>query len=292
MNNNQVTIDGQSGTIGADGMVRMGSDDQMNVLFYKKPVLDVQKSRELGRPWHRSMDYVRIQQPGEKDYNDRPVQELDDAKYRWPRLWDAYQKGQEPAPNGTPVDVLFPQNPEIPANLHTLGVHTIEQLSGLTEHGAQTVGMGSTMWRNKAKEFLAAANGGAGMHRLNAENDRLKNSIEVLSNQNAALKAQLDRLSAIVEQKIPQGTVPDYTPRAAPTTLMSFSNDAEDVADVSVEGEFTSGIQTGASGQPLFIEAGEDNESDEPTDEEIQNSKPKPGWPKGKPRGPRTSQEG
>ena len=97
MNNMQVTVDGMSGTIQQDGMVRFGSDDRMNVLFYDKVVIDPVKSREMGRPFSNSVPYVRIQQPGERDYVDRPIRENDDAIRRWPRHYEAYKQGRKPA---------------------------------------------------------------------------------------------------------------------------------------------------------------------------------------------------
>lgn len=286
MNNMQVTIDGQPGTIQDNGMVRFGSDDRVNVLFYKKSVHDPEESRKRGRPWSKSMDYVRIQQPGEKDCIDRPVAEDDPAKYRWSRHWEAYQKGQTAAPSGTPVDVLFPQSPEIAANLHSLGVHTTEQLAGLTEHGAQTIGMGATQWRNRAKEFLNAAAGGAGVHALKKQIEERDNKIEVMANQMAGMKAQLDRLMAQVDQRIPSAMIPQQAPTLA---AMRFSNDGYvDPEAVSSEtnDEFVAEIQTGdGSDNPLFVEEPEESAS---SSSEI-TEPAKRGWPKGKPRGSRAA---
>lgn len=287
MNNMQVTIDGQAGTIQDNGMVRLGSDDRVNVLFYKKSVHDPEESRKRGRPWSKSMDYVRIQQPGEKDCIDRPVAEDDPAKYRWSRHWEAYQKGQTAAPNGTPVDVLFPQSPEIAANLHSLGVHTVEQLSGLTEHGAQTIGMGATQWRNHAKQFLAAAAGGAGVHALKKQIEERDNKIEVMANQMAGMKAQLDRLMAQIDQRIPPAMIPASDPtlaqRAYTAPPMSFSNDSvdEDEQGGVNFNEFATAAAEAPDGDPLFIEGAEEIE----TADSASGTK-KPGWPKGKPRGP------
>jgi hypothetical protein len=257
MNDVAITIDGQRGSFPVEGgPVRMGDDTRMNVLFYKKAVLDPIKSRELGRPWTKAMDYVRIQQPGEKDCVDRPLRENDDAIYRWPRQWDQYRKQQVQAPSGTPVDVLFPQNQEIAANLHSLGCHTIEQLAGMTEHGAQTIGMGSTMWRNKAKEFLAAANGGAGMHRLQKQIDDERNKNEVLSSQLAMVTKQLELLSAQVNQKIIPGSIaPAFQPTLA-QNAMRFSNDGpdEDEGHTGDGGEQEFEPQPLTGSQPLFVE--------------------------------------
>jgi hypothetical protein len=260
--NNSVVIDGQARTIQDDGMVRFHTDQQMNVLFYKKAVIDPIESRERGRTWTRAVDYVKIQQPGERDYVDRPAR--DDDKARWPQLWARYEQGQKQAPQGTPIDILFPQNPEIPANLHTLGVHTIEQCAGLTEHGAQTIGIGATMWRNKAKEFLSCANGGAGYGRLKAENDKLQNVIEVQGNQLAQMKHQLDQLAAQVNQKISPNMIPPHVPTIAQETFaarqaQTFSNDYEDADPSADVNEDTPANEIQSGGEPLFVETSDDS---------------------------------
>ncbi|MEJ0092820.1 MAG: hypothetical protein WDN46_14285 [Methylocella sp.] len=287
--NNHVTIDGQGGTIQPNGLVRFGSDETVNVLFYTKSVLDPVQSRERGRPYHVSLPYVRIQQPGEKDYIDRPVTENDAAKHRWPHHWARYEGGQKPAPAGTPLECLFPQHPEIAANLHTLAVHTVEQLAGLTAHGQQTIGMGATEWQRKAKEFLAAANGGVGMHRLQQENDKLKGQIEVQGNQIALMKTQIDRLLAAQNQKIPPAMIPngdptlaqqfgegrttDYPPQFG-DSRQTFPND--DLPDTDAAPAIE------ASDEPMFVEE-EAADSEESLDAP---PKRRGGWPAGKPRKP------
>lgn len=218
--NNQVTIDGMAGTILPNGMVRFGSDSGVNVLFYKKPVHDPVGSREKGRPVTIALDYVRIQQPGEKDFADRPVRDDPSVINRWPQHWARYQEGQQPIPDGTPIDILFPQNPEIAANLHPLGMHTIEQMAGATAHALQTIGMGSVEWQKKARDFLAAANGGVGMHKLQTELERRDNTIEVLQNEMSLLRRQIDQLLA-VQQGIPSTMVPPTEPTQAQAAMVA-----------------------------------------------------------------------
>ena len=118
-----------------------------------------------------------------------------------------------------PSSACFPESPEIAANLHSIAIHTIQQLAGLTAHGMQTVGMGAQQWQDRAKQFLAAANGGVGMHRLNAENEKLKNAVEVLQNQNAMMKAQLDLLMA--ERR--QGVAPNMLPPQGATLAQAHA---------------------------------------------------------------------
>lgn len=275
----QVTINGARGSFeGAVGTVNFAADEMMNVNFYNKAVPDPIGSLERGRPWSRSMIYVRIQHPGEKDYVDRPVQDFDVAKTRWARQWAAFERQQEQVPNGTPVDVLFPQSPEIAANLHSIAIHTVEQLAGLTAHGMQTVGMGATQWQAKAKQFLDAARGGSAMHRLQLENDRQRNAIESLTNQVAQLNTIVERLAA---EK--SGVPPNLIPRSAPTAVQAHASEASAYAPLPE-----------LSDEPLF-HAVEDDEVDGVSGPSIgaptQLDPPRRvGWPKGKPRRPRPPQ--
>ena len=220
MNNGiQATVYGQAGMMRPDGNIDFSAHDRKSVNFYQKAVHDPEESKRRGRPWSKSTTYVRIQEPGEKDYVDRPVAEDDIAKSYWPRQWEQFLRKQEQVPQGTPVECLFPESPEIAANLHSIAIHTIQQLAGLTAHGMQTVGMGAQQWQDRAKQFLAAANGGVGMHRLNAENEKLKNAVEVLQNQNAMMKGQLDLLMA--ERR--QGVAPNMLPPQGATLAQAHA---------------------------------------------------------------------
>ena len=200
--------DGGNIQIQADGMVRFGSDNNLNVLFYRKAVPDPELSMQHGRPMSVSKIYVRIQHPGEKDCNDDPVDNKPWTKQRYARQWEQFERQQDQIPDGSPIDILFPQNPEIGANLHGMGVHTIEQLAALTEHGAQSIGMGVTEWRNKARDFLNKANAHVGLHQWAKEKAVLENKLEVQENQMGQLRSQVDKLLAQL-QGVPGAMIPN-----------------------------------------------------------------------------------
>jgi hypothetical protein len=271
-------IPATGGILGPNGAVSFGAPDVMNVLFYTKSVHDPISSRERGKPWFRAMTYVRIQHPGEKDCIDRPVQEDDVAIQRWPRQWDAFQRRQEQAPDGVPIEMLFPESPEVAANMHTIAIHTVEQLAGLTEHGMQTIGIGAAQWKNKARQFLDAARGGASVHRMQLQIEKLTNAIETLSNQNAGLKALVDRLSAEKAGGVP----PAMIPNSAPTQAQAYAATAptyQPMAELSDE--------------PLFETVDDDPPAgvSGPSIGELAEGPRPRGWPKGKPRGSRNSQQ-
>lgn len=193
-------IDGvsQSSFMQNDGIVRFGSPDSgVNVSFYKRSVIDPIKSREAGRPVYVSKDYVRIQHPGEpNNVIDRPIADDPRVMQRWPNQYQRFQNNQQDIPEGTPLEVLFPTQPELPANLHTQAVHTVEQLANLSAHALQSIGMGSVEWQGMARRFLDSAKGGQEHHKLVKQVEDLNNQNQVLSNQVSLLKVQLDRLLA------------------------------------------------------------------------------------------------
>ncbi len=226
-NDRSTDIKGDGGLIqvAPGGMVRFGADSQMNVLFYNKDVFDEALSQQCGRPMKVDKIYVRIQHPGEVDYSDDPVENKPGIKQRFPRQWEQFEKSQEQIPTGTPIDLLFPQHPAIGANLHSHGVHTVEQMANLHEHGAQRIGMGATEWRNAAKTFLDQANAHVGQHQWAREKSVLENTIEVQGNQIGQLQAQLDKLLAQLQgvpgAMIPAGVGPQAQAHAASVVLPS-----------------------------------------------------------------------
>lgn len=176
--------------------VQFGSDNNVNVSFYVKSVLNRAKSREEGRPVHESIEYVRIQHPGEKDYTDRPVTEVPQTVHRFARQWAAFKESRKFVPDGTPVEMVFPQWPEIAANLHGLGVHTAEQLANLTAEGISHLGLGGQDWVNKAKKFVEYGEKGVAHHKVQKELSDRDSKIDVLENTVAMMKNQIDRLLA------------------------------------------------------------------------------------------------
>lgn len=261
-----ITVDGQPGVIRPDGMVQFGNDNLANVVFYKRPVLNQRKSQEAGRPIYESIEYVRIQHPGERDCADKPLTNVPDAPRRWPRQWTQYQASQEQIPDGTLVTALFVTEPEIAANLRGLGIHTVEQLARTSEHALDQIGMGAREWKNRAERFLSSALDGAEFHRMQRENDELKNKIEVMGNQMAIMKNQLDRLVA------ERGGVP---PAMIPNKGNSVANNWQANSIATQEGSAMENTVQQSYAPPA----------------QLSQVKAR-GWPKGKPRNPKTPIEG
>lgn len=169
---NDITFDVHG--LNADGSVELGSDAQLAVLFYNRAVPNEVRSREQGTPVYEPRDYVKIFHPGEKDVIDRPAKEAD--KLRFARQWAAYQQRRDQVAEGTPLEHLFPGNPEIVAQLRAVHVHTVQQLASLSDTAAGGIPFGGAL-RDKAKTFLDGAERAKGYHVLEKqlEEERAKN---------------------------------------------------------------------------------------------------------------------
>lgn len=176
------------------GMVQYGpTDDKLIVGFYKKSVLNAARSRAEGKPVHEGRDFVKIQHPGETlNIVDRPVNESD--MQRWPQKWAQYQAGIRQIPDGVPINLLFPNKPEIETTLRGYNIHTVEQLASLSAQGISTVGMGAQDWVNAAQRYMERASKGVDHHKF--ETALAKKDAEI-----AALTRQIAEVTALVRQQ-------------------------------------------------------------------------------------------
>lgn len=182
---------GQRFDAGNGGMVEFGSDAKLFVEFSSRSVLDPVASQDAQRPVHRQMDYIRIRQPGERDEIVRPAHDGD--RRRFPRHWQAFQEGREATPAGTPLAILFPNNPEVVENLKYDKIFVVEQLAALNDTQIGNIGLGGRQFVDRAKAFLDQANNGKGLQDMFAEIDQMSASIKALQKKNEALEAALEK---------------------------------------------------------------------------------------------------
>ena len=78
--------------------------------LFKSPA----KSAELGRPYSEDQIYVRIHPPGERlNIVDRRANE--DDKRRFPQQWHLFSQQKEQHPEGTQIELLYPEYPAVAA---------------------------------------------------------------------------------------------------------------------------------------------------------------------------------
>jgi hypothetical protein len=173
-----------------------GGDGRLWVKFIKKSRRNAFRSEQEGRPIYEPVDYVQIQQPGERDQLVRPVREED--MHRFPRQWAAYQADSEQVPDGTPIQMLFPNEPHIVDLLRDLKILTVEQLAQLTEHGISRLGMDGRKYVQRAKGAMDKAENSKEVNKLAHELTDARDRMAVLERANTVLQ---ERLAALEEAR-------------------------------------------------------------------------------------------
>jgi hypothetical protein len=175
------------------GVVEYGGGDRgMVAMFYSRPMQNPAKSSKEGRPYFEDKIFVRIAPPGERlNIVDREVTESD--KRRWPTQWHQFQQRKEQQPDGTPIDMLFPEYPAVAATLRAHGVSTIEQCADLSAPAIDNIGMGSQRYVNAAAKYLEMASKGKATTQMRHELEERDRKIKIL-------ERTVDDLKGLVEE--------------------------------------------------------------------------------------------
>ncbi len=180
----------------------------------RKNFLCVRITQELGRTEqvHRVRDHVVFDEVTGKW---RIVKLLDGKQSyirRFPDAWNAFYKGSSNAVEGTPLEVLFKNDPSKVEAYKFRHIVVIEQLANLNNTDAENLGMGGRDDVERARRFIEKAKQGAasveivsGMEDLRRENSSLKAQVsdlmeklkEVLAHQLEAAQA-----SPVKKQKV------------------------------------------------------------------------------------------
>ena len=184
---------------GADGNLRLsGGDTRLWVKFSRRSKRNAYKSEQEGRPIYEPVDYITVQQPGERDQVVRPVR--DDDKHRFAAQWAAFQAQSDQAPDGTPVQLLFPNEAHIVELLLDLKIQTVEQLSQLSEHAIERLGMDGRKYVRKAEAALDQAANTKEVTRLGREVEDLRDENAVLKGANQDLQRRMAALEEMLRE--------------------------------------------------------------------------------------------
>lgn len=164
------------------------------VEFYRDSKLDNFHSQESGLPVHKAVDMVLIWQPGALSSTKREVTELD--RRRWASQWAAYQQNMEQRQDGTPLDVMFPKNPEVVKTLQGFHIWTIQALAALPDSENRIPFVADH--KKRAKEYLDGAAKGAKFHQLEK---RLEDAEMSSIAKDDLIKTLSDRLTALEAKK-------------------------------------------------------------------------------------------
>ncbi len=178
------------------GVVQYGGGDAgMVVIFYNRATHNPAKSAAAGRPIFTDVVFVRIHQPGERlNVIDRPA--TDDDRRRFPMQWQQFTQQKQQTPEGTPVDLLYPEQPAIAAMLRASHVHTIEHLANLSANAIENLGMGAQTHVNNARRYIEASAKGAGSTAARKQIEDLQSQLRVANEQIALLKSTVQQMQA------------------------------------------------------------------------------------------------
>jgi hypothetical protein len=187
---------------GAIGVVEYGGGARAQLaIFYNKSVHNPQRSQQEGRPVFEDKIYVRVAPPGERlNVVDRPATRGD--QQRWPTQWASFQQNKEQTPEGTPIELLYPEKPAVAATLRANGVMTIEQCAELSGNAIDSVGMGAQQWTNAAQKYVSMANKGVALTQHRKDLEQRDAEIRVLHQQVDSLQGEL---SSLLAQKAADG---------------------------------------------------------------------------------------
>lgn len=179
---------------GHTGVVEYGGGDRGQVaMFYNRAVHNPAKSLAQGRPIHEDQVYVRIHPPGERlNIIDRPATRSDSQ--RWPTQWNQFQQQKQQVPEGTQIDLLYPERPSVAAMLRAAAVHTIEQCAELSANAIETIGMGAQQYVNDAKKFLEFSNRGVKASQMRQELESRDREIKALKHMVTELQNTIDKM--------------------------------------------------------------------------------------------------
>lgn len=175
-----------------------GDDAKLYVEFTLEAVHQPALSEQEGRPIYKDVPHIRIHFPGDRTKQIfRPVRYEDDYlgpadPRRFPHQWAQFSAQQEQVQTGTPVEQWGPLTKSEAMMLKGIHIHTVEQLAGVSDSNLSW--LGARQLRDKAVAWLAQADGGKEVIRLEAENELLKQDLAM---QKAQLKELADRMDAL-----------------------------------------------------------------------------------------------
>ena len=169
--------------------VQHGTDAGLFVQFYLEAIKDEEATIKQGRPIFNDREYIKIIPVGDKNtVVCEPVSE--DHKMRWPAQYAAFKNQQHQPQEGTPIDQWPPLTKSQVMMFKAANVHTVEQLSNVSDTNLANLGMGARELREKAITYLKSAEGSAPTLALQQQLNEAMKQIEALKNQLSGFQAE------------------------------------------------------------------------------------------------------
>lgn len=192
--------------------------------FMVVAVQDDLATQRQGYPIFRDEEHVRIHMPGNN--LSIPVERVNEGHIRrWPEHYKEFKAGREMSHQGTPLEMWPVCGKSQVLFLKHHGIHTVEEMSDVSDFNLSQLGMGARQLRDLAKTFLDSAARNAMTNSLMKENDKLatelldaQKQIVELKNLIGGMQVQIEGLAArpnIIANHVP-GQHDPYAAFASP----------------------------------------------------------------------------
>lgn len=185
------------------GMVRLGADEQLNIMFEAVEVLIPAKSQN-GVAHYETQDYIKILKPSDKTFDiHRRVRESD--KSRFAREWLAYKAGKDQR-HGLPIKSLYDANLITESQLRMLsemGVNSVEKCVAASPHVVEAWGAEGAKIQKLAEGYLTykrQVSGSGDIGKLKADLEAKSVEIQKKSDELEAKLALMDKKLAELEE--------------------------------------------------------------------------------------------
>lgn len=166
----------------------MENSNALSVEFYEDALEVPFESEQAGRPVYRQAEFVRIVIRGDlTNVIETTVSET--HKRDFPQQYERFKKGLTAAVEGTPLNMWPPLTKSQVKDLNYFEIQSVEQLADVSDAVCAKIGMGAIELRGKARAWLLASQNAEVVVKQAAENDQLRNEIEMLKEQMGQLTA-------------------------------------------------------------------------------------------------------
>lgn len=173
-------------------------------IFKNHPKLNKRESATEGRPVYDDQEVVEIRFAANRQtvgvfpahsfagwrMTPEGVQESYTYAMKFPDQYRRFKANQQQVAHGTPVEELPFLTAAKRLELKALSIYTAESLAALDGQELKNLGIGGRGLKDQAQAYLDAASGTAGLTKMAAENEGLRQQIEEMRREMQAFMAQ------------------------------------------------------------------------------------------------------
>jgi hypothetical protein len=193
-------------------------DDALVPLFRNDPQPNKVKSDREGRPVFDDVEVVDVRYPGSRNYGTYPANQMScwitdpysgeqrpiTYAERFQRQYRQFKEHQAQTKSGTPLDYAGFLTEAKRAELRAQNIYTVEVLAEIEGAELKNLGPGGREFKDRAAQYIANGRSNVPNLELKAEVEALRASMQVLEDDNTALKARLTSPEAQFEAMTPE----------------------------------------------------------------------------------------